>query len=311
MATDFSAKECIEQDDPEEKSLAVAAMDLVYSRAERSIALLDSALDPKTHLPALSALYEWGRFRYKTPNLIWSNEELNVWSQSEQIISLLETVSGERWNTRAWVLQEAFSAGENMFLLFNKLSGSRVNPESVARTDLSISEIAINMDDFALCIDWAEELFTQHPPRSAAEMIPSIENFAQDNKERISNLFKTLKVQFIRPRLTDASSSKYRFGHPKRSCNAGAALSFLRYRENLIVSDRVFIFANLCDYDYRLDMAEVERRGYPLSACFLALSILNADYSLLIPEVYDTGNNHFTFEGHYYELTKDLSLKLY
>ena len=77
------------------------------------------------------------------------------------------------------------------------------------------------------------------------------------------------------------------------------------------MSDRVFIFANLCDYDYRLDMAEVERRGYPLSACFLALSILNADYSLLIPEVYDTGNNNFTFEGHYYELTKDLSLKLY
>jgi hypothetical protein len=311
MATDFSAKECIEQNDPEEKSLAVAAMDLVYSRAERSIALLDSVLDPETHLPALSALYEWGQFRYKTPNLIWSNEELNVWSQSEQIISLLETVSGERWNTRAWVLQEAFSAGENMFLLFNKPSKSRVSPDSVARTDLSISEIAINMDDFALCIDWAQELFTQHPPRYAAELIPSIENFAHDNKDRIFNLFKTLEVQFIRPRLTDASSAKYRFGHPKRSCNAAAALSFLRYRENLIVSDRVFIFANLCDYDYRLDMAEIERRAHPLSACFLALSILNADYSLLIPEVYDTGNNPFTFKGRYYEITKSLSIKPY
>lgn len=48
----------MEQDSLEEKALAIASMDLVYSRAQYSIALLDSILDPKTHLPGLSTLYE-------------------------------------------------------------------------------------------------------------------------------------------------------------------------------------------------------------------------------------------------------------
>lgn len=283
-------------------------MDLVYSRAERSIALLDSTLDPEIHMPALSALYKWSRFRYEIRNLIGSNQELDVWSQSEQILSLLETVSQERWNTRAWVLQEAFSAGEKMFLLFKKPCNSHVSPYPVVRTDLSLSDIAVNMDDFALCIDSAEELFTNRPPQYAEEVLPSIRDIAQHNKHRISQLFQRLKVQFIRPRLTNGSSSKYRFGHAKRSCNAAAALSFLRYRKNSIVSDRVSIFANLCDYDYRLDMVEVERRGFPLSASLLALSILNGDFSLLVPETYDTGNDQSTVEGQYDEAPKVLSL---
>jgi hypothetical protein len=55
-------------------------------------------------------------------------------------------------------------------------------------------------------------------------------------------------------------------------------------------------------------MAEVGRRAYPLSASVLALSILNGDYSLLIPEVYETGNKDSTLKGHYYETPMILTM---
>ncbi len=84
----------------------------------------------------------------------------------------------------------------------------------------------------------------------------------------------------------DNSYSQVRLGWPKRSCNAAGALTYLRYRDNSVISDRLSIFANLCDYDYRLETAEVIKKDYPLSSAIMALSLLNGDYSLLIPEVY-------------------------
>lgn len=78
-----------------------------------------------------------------------------------------------------------------------------------------------------------------------------------------------------------------RFGRPKRTCNAAAAFSLLRYRDNYEVSDRLSIFANLCDYDYRLDLSKITRPMPSLSAALVALSLMNGDYSLLVPEVYD------------------------
>ncbi|KAK3943226.1 heterokaryon incompatibility protein-domain-containing protein [Diplogelasinospora grovesii] len=286
-------QECIDQENAEEKGLAVASMDLVYSRAHRSVALLDSVIHPETHLHGLSALCEWDQLRRKQPKLIGSRVEFYIWSQAEQIVSLLEMVSHEKWSTRAWVLQEAFSAGSHMSLLLRKPADlppiTGLDPDLV-RLDLSMTEIALDMDTFARCVDWARELFTQRAPLYAREADPTIDAFAQRNRDRICNLFDRLRVQFASPpsQAERAITSTYRLGYPKRSCNAAAALSFLRHRENSVISDRASIFANLCDYDYRLDMAEVCRRDYPLSACILALSILNGDYSLLIPEVYKT-----------------------
>jgi hypothetical protein len=271
-------------------------MDLIYSRAYRSIALLDSVLKPETHLPALEALYEWGKFKSVCRNLIESDKEVEVWLQAEHIISLLEMVACERWSTRAWVLQEAFSAGSKMVLLFQKSDNSPAISSSIMQSDISVSEIAINMDDFAFCVDWAKELFTQRAPQYARDVIPSVDDYTQRNKDHIFNIFNKLLVQFILPRPAEGISSRYQFGWPKRSCNAATALSFLRYRGNSVVSDRASIFANLCDYDYRLDMVEVCQRGYPLSASLVAMSILNGDYSLLIPEVYDQANKESDVE---------------
>lgn len=264
-------------------------MDLVYSRAQCSIGLLDTVMDP-IQTSIFSALSEWNQLRTEVHNMTGNSRELLVWSLSKQIISLFEMISQEKWCTRAWVLQEAFSAGWRMQLVFpvSNDSHSASDPGHVHHSDCLIF---IRMDHFSECVGWAEEFFTRHFPQYLKEVRPSIGDFVQQNKDRIAALFQTLQLQFIRPRQKGGFFSQYVPAHYKRSCNAAAALSFLRYRDNTIVQDRVSIFANLCDYDYRLDLAEVGRRAYPLSASLIAISIINGDLSLLIPEVYDTKSN--------------------
>ncbi|KAK3352871.1 heterokaryon incompatibility protein-domain-containing protein [Lasiosphaeria hispida] len=281
-------QECIDQDDAEEKAIAISSMDLVYSRATRSIALMDSVLRPEAHLSALRALYEWGQMKTQVRKMVGGPLEIEAWLQTENAVALFELLSNERWSTRAWVLQEAFSAGDKMLLLFRRPEDTLpVAGSGIFLPHISLSEVAIYMDDLSSCVGWASELYTHRAPVYARELDPDIDKYAQKHEAQISMLFRTLATQFVPPTKAEGSFSKYRIGYPKRSCNAAAALSFLRYRDNLVVSDRASIFANLCDYDYRLDMAEVSKRGHPLSACILALAFLNADYSLLIPEVYD------------------------
>ncbi|KAK0715973.1 hypothetical protein B0H67DRAFT_582114, partial [Lasiosphaeris hirsuta] len=263
-------------------------MDLVYSRATRSIALMDSVLRSETHLAALCTLYGWGRQKTQLRKMIGGPLEIQAWLQTENAVALFELISNERWSTRAWVLQEAFSAGEKMSLLFRRPENTLpVGGSSLFMPHISLSEIAIQMDDLSSCVGWANELYTRRAPVYARELDPGIDKYAQKHEAQIAMLFRKLVTQFVPPTKAEGSFSKYRIGYPKRSCNAAAALSFLRCRDNLVVSDRASIFANLCDYDYRLDMAEVGKRGHPLSACILALAFLNGDYSLLIPEVYD------------------------
>lgn len=144
-------------------------------------------------------------------------------------------------------------------LLFRMPGDSHPTPYAVSRTELSLSEIAINMDTFSLCVDLAKDLFSKFPPQYITKQIKSIGYFTELYKDRISDLFKLLEVQFVCPRQVKGDTSKYQLGYPKRSCNAATALSFLRYRDNSVVSDRVSIFANLCDYDYRLHVIELEK----------------------------------------------------
>ena len=284
LTTCCVVQECIDQDSVEEKQVAVEAMDLVYSRAACSIALLDSKLSLDADVPALLALYAWGSFRKANRNLVQCEYEMSVWEAMEQILQLLGVISAERWLTRAWVVQEALSAGSNMFLLFEQVgSGPAVEPCGILRSDLATGQVVVHMDSFTSCVSWARELFTQCPPAYIRAVLPATEDRVADSS--IEELFSLLSIQFV-PAL--AGDERIAIGwQPRRSCCAAAALSFLRHRDNSVVEDRLSIFANMCDYDYRLVIPEVTRRVSSLSAALLALALLNGDYSLLIPEIND------------------------
>lgn len=95
-------------------------MDLVYSQAFVSIAILDSAVDLDVEMALIQPLTRWGHSRGGPSTFGYSSKdaELEVWENFDKTFSFLEMISRERWNSRAWVLQEAISAGEKMYLAF-------------------------------------------------------------------------------------------------------------------------------------------------------------------------------------------------
>jgi hypothetical protein len=54
-------------------------------------------------------------------------------------------------------------------------------------------------------------------------------------------------------------------------------LNDIKARGNVVVLDRLAIFANCCQYHTLLDIPRVERAGYHSSTCFLALYLINEE----------------------------------
>ncbi|KAJ8597695.1 hypothetical protein M405DRAFT_296407 [Rhizopogon salebrosus TDB-379] len=60
------------------------------------------------------------------------------------------------------------------------------------------------------------------------------------------------------------------------------ACNSLAHKNNHRVADRVAIVANLCGYQWGINVDEVERKGLGLVSCLLAQALLNGDLSLLV-----------------------------
>ncbi|KAJ4191745.1 hypothetical protein NW767_010893 [Fusarium falciforme] len=78
---------------------------------------------------------------------------------------------------------------------------------------------------------------------------------------------------------------------PRRTCNAAVALTFLKLRGLLRVPDKLAILANMCGYHVRFNTIELEKTQDSLGACVIALSVINNDFSLLVPEFYRVPSN--------------------
>lgn len=143
---------------------------------------------------------------------------------------------------------------------------------------LSKTEIVLYHDMFLMLLQYAEGYLQR-----SLVMLP----LTDDLSRRRILLLRTCR-NFIPG---DEKSVETKWTHQigktraRRSCNAAVALSFLRTRQNTHVPDRLAILANLCNYEIRLDK---EKHFTHLGVCVLALALLNGDFSILYPEVYNT-----------------------
>ncbi|KAI8677386.1 HET domain-containing protein [Fusarium sp. Ph1] len=221
-------QECIEQDNPEQQELAIQAMDNVYLRAHTSIGLFNAELN-KEDLNCLQVIYE---YQGKGCDNSRRGQAPPPGCQAvyrTAMYKALSKVANDRWNTRAWILQEAFASSGNMFLLFPRLEGIDVGR-------------------------WMIECFHPGEPGKAT--------------------------------ILSAGTNK-----PRRTCNAAVALTFLKLRGLLRVPDKLAILANMCGYHVRFNTIELEKTQDSLSACVIALSVINNDFSLLVPEFYRVPSN--------------------
>lgn len=294
-------QECIQQDNPRDKEIAIQSMDLVYLKARSSIGLLQTRLQQK-HLEYLSTVYEsriMPRSQQRRGKPVFTgcrNIELEVMRET------VSMVVNDKWNTRAWVLQEAFASSGNMVLLFPKADKVDVRGWMMICNEASRSELAIQLDTVQECIAACGQIV--QPLLIQALNAPSNEKRrpAPTRRRRRGQDIKKLdpdearatlqQIRLFHPPAPDTGGSFFILGsNHRRTCSAAVAVTYLRLRDLERVADKLAIVANLCDYHLRLNTTELEKTQPSLSVCILVLAVANGDFSLLIPQIYRLPQN--------------------
>ena len=193
----------------------------------------------------------------------------------QTLAEALSLIAMDRWNTRAWILQEAFVSIGNMVILFPRAKEMAVKGWSMVCQDLSLTEIGINIKILHKCIDRCAGFLNPKPGSSIPVKLPQW----AETLERLSSFLPEAQPSHM-------VAVRIRGSKPRRTCNAAVAWSFLKHRDNDRVADKLAILANLCDYTLRLNTVELEQSQKPLSVCIFALAIANGDLSLLSPDSY-------------------------
>lgn len=256
-------------------------MDYVYVNAQISIGLFQVTLEQR-HLDPLFLFFEslkpriGSEMRRRGPYPLSKYRFLKMGSLAEA----LSMVAMDRWNTRAWILQEAFASAGKMVLLLPRAKEIAIKGWSLVCHDLSLTEIGIRLESLQRCVMESAAFLMSRPLMSRPGSTFSV---------KLPKWAETLeRLAWFHPEPSGLHG--FRFGldsiKPRPTCNAAVALSFLKHRDNDRVADRLAILANLCDYSLRLNTWELEKSQSHLSVCVLALTIANGDFSLLSPESY-------------------------
>lgn len=206
-------------------------------------------------------------------------------------IEVLELIFYDPWFTRAWILQEATSAGQHIDLLI------RYDPAlSITGWGDRFGELEFDVsEDFLQLFTHAAEHLTRYQTTVSTNIhafqTGMIEKLNEDEDlnatlerfQEISDLSDKHKGAMLRL-LQHSPNDQWTARIPTHriTCNAATANYFLANSFNSKPSDRLAILANICQYSIRIDTTKVREKGYNLNTCLLTLSLLNGDLSLLV-----------------------------
>jgi len=245
-------QECIEQDDPDDKDVGIQAMDLVYQMAEQSVAVLEVKINQQRHLNALGLLQVCDGVEDLTP------------TDLQDLIEALEIVLSDRWFERTWCLQESTSAARKMALLIRRDPSLRLPDSLWGRTQ--------TRTEFELDLSALQE---QIPGWFACQ----VDQVGETGDHVLHARGSAILAAWSSLLVPDVGPSDDRGGRP--ICDAAEALWHMTRRSNSLTSDRLAIFANLCEYDIRLDGRALDELGYGFSICAIVLAALNGDFTLM------------------------------
>lgn len=253
-------QECINQEDPLEKEIAIQSMDLVYKNASHTVALLDTYLGTQAQVDALTMVV------------------LGEMCGAKQINSLsdvLEMIVEDRWFQRAWTLQESTTAGARLTILI----ACDDSLEVPARFGKTLGEFEIVLCDFQVMLVWVRIMVEELHETDASQLGLSAEELEEwvTATTDCSNFADVLwhSMPEINSELESEGAASQRPG-----CSAALALSYLDDRQNSWYPDRLAILANLCNFVIRLPSDLLVRSEFGFSLCALTLATLNGDTSL-------------------------------
>ena len=243
-------QECVDQSNILDKEVGIQSMDLVYQRAAYSLAVLETCIVEQHHLDALGHLAE-------------NSADLDDLNELQGVCEALSTIMVDPWFQRAWCLQESTSGSRQMTLLIRYGDGLEVPYllESVVEGSFEL-DLWMLHDTIVSSLEYRLENWHNDADQS---MRASCQKVIDDWYE---NMPPDVSSEF------DADS--------RTVCNGAQALSYLKRRQNSVVTDRLAIMANLCQYDVRLDALALDGLQYNFSICAFVLAVINGDMSLVV-----------------------------
>ena len=292
-------KEDSPQEHKDEQELGVQAMDVVYSRACITAGLLSASITRQEQMDAVATLQSFALMNSES-DVTWEGVRevppiTDISRLLNHTLDFLEIVSANRWYTRAWVAQEALSAGEMLVLLLPLGAGISYEcllelgePEELElpliaelppRNGIQSSTIAISARGFQHLVRVAKFFYIVYK-RVGKAMHPRAWSIVVKAEE----LHPTApQPKILSERIFIPGGNNYQ---SRQTTGAAGALTLLRTRGCRDVQDRIAIVPNMCNFENRLNTYLLARHCKSLRLALVALTVLNGDYFLLVPEAY-------------------------
>lgn len=258
-------------------------MDMVYSRAQTTAGLLSSVMVSKHQVKAIESIldFSWDRNLQKWVN---SHNDLSSAAGSfSDVLDFLRQVNKDMYYTRAWIFQEALSAGSNLSLLM-----ATEQPQTADAATRPTRDYSMGVNIFRRLVDAMSSAINQ------SHLLPQVDEAWREqsrgfdiymNRGEAAEVMS--KARLLHPAAPEINHFAASGQGARQTCDAASALTFLRTRQCFDPVDRVAIVANLCNYDVRLNTKMVASYCPSLRIALLALSVMNNDLSLLIPDAFD------------------------
>ncbi|BDD58962.1 hypothetical protein MAP00_004197 [Monascus purpureus] len=242
-------QECIDQDDSNDLEQGIQYMDQVYQTATHSVGLLSTKFYAESTLRTFTRILSHIRNKSNRSDNSWQTS----WHDPVDPQSLLDVnhflfqISSDRWFRRNWTYQEASCTQGQMQLLIPHASG-----QQLLITDGSLNEVSLRLCELFDVVSVIRATVDKFLPQ-----IPSgVKNIGM---EAMSGLYVQAWEQHLR----------------KTRPQSYEVASQMSYRDNSVVTDRLAITANLCDYSKIIDPSSLRLRQYTYSVCAFALALVN------------------------------------
>ncbi|CAN9177177.1 unnamed protein product [Alternaria alternata] len=234
-------QECIYQKNAEDKERHLQIMDKIYERSKWTVAILSKEV-PDTMLSALVLVPSNDREEWTgMPHFGNWPDGVDFWpffdDFQENASKILSSVYSDRWFTRAWTFQERCCASACVLL-------APVGNKSDAVAQLSLDWIG---NDVSFSVFDMKDIY----------------QFRNLHLRGDHAVFLFLKALSLR-KIDDTSP----LGH-------WLLFKAIERCDNLICSDRLTIYANVCGFRYKLNSTILNDVKYSYSTCMLALIMAN------------------------------------
>ena len=260
-------KLCINQDDSDEKIVAVNSMDLVYHYCSCTLGLLFTPLDSIAQVGMLKSLLE-----NEFAELEGNDAVLRIsLSEADPILDLIELILKDAFWHRAWIFQEDFLASRNMKLLIPcALDLTGMFPEGghvdfgKTNGEIEVSSVNFRFATTILCLalnkrgNWAIK-------ERCSKILRSARWYTCLYKSRTMGI-RYASIRAMAPAIFDDICSR--------------AIS--------VQTDVLAIASNCCRYTQRLNAQVLETEKIQLSLAILTLCLLNGEilrHGIAIKEV--------------------------